>query len=318
VQEQYAFGMNMPGRSFSVEEYRYGFNGKENQDELMANNNSQDFGARMYDARVGRWWGMDPLSNKKSYFSPFLFGANNPIVFVDPDGRTEYWSVSGKWIGTDGMPNGINVVITDYELVKEMEKNTAEGKYSKQSYPEEKTFTMPVNDIINEALNVYGLTEGNQGKSEYWSIMKKIDEGGYKVFDKGKGPDYDPSGRGNATTGVVTPEGDVSIHSHPTKIFKNNASFSATDFFKNPNDQANQKRYSIYIVVGRDGTRSFKEFENEGDTRAEVISIHKDGKELTITLNAARSIRNLDKGKLGKIFEKNKVNAVPEICPAYD
>ena len=97
VQEQYlarhnavkegAFGMNMPGRSFSVEDYRYGFNGKENQDELMANNNSQDFGARMYDARVGRCWGMDYMKAKTPGVSPFVAMANNPILFVDPDGK---------------------------------------------------------------------------------------------------------------------------------------------------------------------------------------------------------------------------------------
>jgi RHS repeat-associated protein len=87
VQEQFAFGMNMPGRSFSVEEYRYGFNGKENQDELMANNSSQDFGARMYDARVGRWWGMDYMKKYYPSRSPYEAMASNPIFYVDVDGK---------------------------------------------------------------------------------------------------------------------------------------------------------------------------------------------------------------------------------------
>jgi hypothetical protein len=52
----------------------------------MANNNSQDFGARMYDARVGRWWGMDYMKAKTPGVSPFVAMANNPILFVDPDG----------------------------------------------------------------------------------------------------------------------------------------------------------------------------------------------------------------------------------------
>jgi RHS repeat-associated protein len=85
--EQYAFGMEMPGRSFSVEDYRYGFNGKENQDELMANNNSQDFGARMYDARVGRWWGMDPLAKSYANLSPYSAFADSPIFIKDPNGK---------------------------------------------------------------------------------------------------------------------------------------------------------------------------------------------------------------------------------------
>jgi RHS repeat-associated protein len=89
VHEQYAYGMNMPGRSFSVEEYRYGFNGKENQDELMADNSSQDFGARMYDARVGRWWGMDPMKDLFKGITPYRFGLNNPIRYIDVGGGFE-------------------------------------------------------------------------------------------------------------------------------------------------------------------------------------------------------------------------------------
>jgi RHS repeat-associated protein len=87
VQEQYAFGMNMPGRSFSVEEYRYGFNGKETQNELMGDDNAQDFGARMYDARVGRWWGMDFMKKYYPSRSPYEAMASNPIFYVDVDGK---------------------------------------------------------------------------------------------------------------------------------------------------------------------------------------------------------------------------------------
>jgi RHS repeat-associated protein len=87
IGEQYAFGMSMPGRTFSVEDYRYGFNGKENQDELLGEDNSQDFGARMYDGRVGRWWGLDPLRAKYPSVSPYAFCANSPILYLDKDGR---------------------------------------------------------------------------------------------------------------------------------------------------------------------------------------------------------------------------------------
>jgi RHS repeat-associated protein len=86
IGEQYAFGMSMPGRIFSVENYRYGFNGKENQDELLGDDNAQDFGARMYDARVGRWWGIDPSQKKFGGFSPYNFNLNSPFIFIDKDG----------------------------------------------------------------------------------------------------------------------------------------------------------------------------------------------------------------------------------------
>jgi len=57
VSEYYPFGMEMPGRIASSEDYRYGFNGKEKDDEVKGSGNSLDFGARMYDSRLGRWIG---------------------------------------------------------------------------------------------------------------------------------------------------------------------------------------------------------------------------------------------------------------------
>lgn len=84
----YPFGMVMPGRNYtSASGYRYGFNGMEKDDEVKGNNNSLDFGARIYDPRIGRWLSMDPLQKKYPGLSPYNFVANSPIIFVDPDGR---------------------------------------------------------------------------------------------------------------------------------------------------------------------------------------------------------------------------------------
>src|SRR5690606_14400793 len=67
--------------------YRYGFNGMEKDDEVKGKGNSYDFGARMYDARLGRWLTIDPLAGKYPNLSPYNFTGNNPILFVDVDGK---------------------------------------------------------------------------------------------------------------------------------------------------------------------------------------------------------------------------------------
>jgi len=76
------------GRSWSVgSEYRYGFNGKEQDDEIAGNNNALDFGARIFDARLGRWLSVDPLEREYSFISPYSFALNCPISAMDPDGE---------------------------------------------------------------------------------------------------------------------------------------------------------------------------------------------------------------------------------------
>ncbi|TCJ16389.1 hypothetical protein EPD60_07555, partial [Flaviaesturariibacter flavus] len=82
----YPFGMQMPGRSFAAEKgYRYGFNGKENDQDI--NIGMLDFGGRMNDVRIAKWFSIDPQSSLLPNFSPYSFVNNDPIRYIDPDGN---------------------------------------------------------------------------------------------------------------------------------------------------------------------------------------------------------------------------------------
>lgn len=74
--------------------YRFGFNGKEKDDEVKGNGNSLDFHARIYDPRLGRWLTIDPKAGKYPYNSPYVGFGNNPIYYIDPAGET--LKVAGK------------------------------------------------------------------------------------------------------------------------------------------------------------------------------------------------------------------------------
>gem|GEM_PF-7085898 len=85
--DYYPFGMVMPGRKFtSTTNYRYGFNGKEEDDEVKGDGNQQDYGMRIYDTRLGRFLSVDPLSKKFPYYTPYQYAGNKPIWCVDLDG----------------------------------------------------------------------------------------------------------------------------------------------------------------------------------------------------------------------------------------
>ena len=71
----------------------YLFNGKELQDELGLN--WEDYGARMFDPALGRWWVIDPLTEIMPGHSPYSYAFNNPIKFVDLFGMAPESSDNG-------------------------------------------------------------------------------------------------------------------------------------------------------------------------------------------------------------------------------
>lgn len=99
--DYYPFGMLMPGRHYTTGSaslaYRYGFNGKEKDNEVYGTGNSYDFGARMYDPRVGRFLSIDPRWKEFPFWSPYVYAGNNPIRFVDVNGEGPGdWPFTGR------------------------------------------------------------------------------------------------------------------------------------------------------------------------------------------------------------------------------
>ena len=102
----------MNGRSFASDKYRFGFNGKEEDNEMEGLDNSIDFGDRIYDPRLGKWFSCDRLFSKFPFESPYAYVSGNPIIYVDKDGKTKYLNIY-LHDETTGKTTLIRIVISD-------------------------------------------------------------------------------------------------------------------------------------------------------------------------------------------------------------
>jgi len=125
--DYYPFGMMMPGRSYSAESgYRYGFNGKENDNEVKGEGNQQDYGMRMYDPRIGKFLSVDPLTGSYPWYTPYQFAGNKPIRYIDLDGAEEAEPGKTRWgTYTDG-PGDFDPKTKGYGLALQTPPNPLE------------------------------------------------------------------------------------------------------------------------------------------------------------------------------------------------
>ena len=99
--------------------YVRGFNGMLKDNEMFGGDgNSYDFGARLYNPRLGRWMATDPLQAKYASLSPYNYTANNPICFIDIDGRDIGIGFQATGTHDDGHEGHAVLYVTNYVPVQ--------------------------------------------------------------------------------------------------------------------------------------------------------------------------------------------------------
>jgi len=100
VTDYYPFGMLVPKRHDNSSAYRYGFQGQEKDDEVKGEGNSLNYKYRMHDARIGRFFAVDPLAPKYPHNSPYAFSENRVLDAVELEGLEASYTASVSKNGT--------------------------------------------------------------------------------------------------------------------------------------------------------------------------------------------------------------------------
>ncbi len=168
---QNAGGMLQPGRSFSTSGYRFGFNGKEQDELIKGSGNQLDFGARGYDSRLIRWWSVDPKSRMQAGWSTYKAFLDNPILYVDPDGETEYITI----ITTNEKSGETTIEVKKSDLVmtdgkKHMRGGSAAWHYENDYYDFSTVIlrTVGVDGKVNESSNSHILYDKKKSSEFVW------------------------------------------------------------------------------------------------------------------------------------------------------
>ena len=171
------------------------------------------FGARYQDSKYGIWYSVDPLAEKYPNISSYVYCADNPVKFIDPDGREKIISLNPDVKSNSHLINAANKYPDDKAVHIWMHGNSE----SMTVFDNGKERSISTPKQFETFLSKNSKTWKNKGENEHVTIILHSCETGK---DNGNNPSYAGKISKNLkNTNIIAPTEKVVVtNSNDTEI----------------------------------------------------------------------------------------------------